>query len=131
LETAIFRAIQEALTNAFRHSGAKKIWVNLLRTDPQIVGTVRDDGKGISDRVSKLQPDSIGIGISGMIQRLKEFGGELRLKNSSPGTIVELTIPIDQTAANHGQPKTRPREAVDVLGGGILAGSAEVPQKLF
>jgi two-component system sensor histidine kinase UhpB len=131
LETAIFRAIQEALTNAFRHSGARNIWVNLVRTDSQILGTVRDDGKGISDSVSKLQPDSIGIGISGMIQRLKEFGGELRLQNASPGTIVELAVPIDQLAANHGQSEARPREAVAEATGGVLAESAEVPQKFF
>lgn len=131
LETAIFRAIQEALTNAFRHSGAKNIWVNLLRTDSQVVGTVRDDGRGVSDRVSDLQPDSIGIGLSGMIQRLKEFGGELRLKNLSPGTIVELVIPIDQATANCAQSKAGPRETADETRGSVLAQSAEVPQKFF
>jgi hypothetical protein len=65
-----------------------------------------------------------------MIQRLKEFGGELRLQNAAPGTIVELAIPIDPLAASHGQSQSRPREAVGA-GGGILAKSAEVPQKLF
>ena len=131
LETAIFRAIQEALTNAFRHSGARNIWVNLLRTDSQVLGTVRDDGRGVSDRVSNLQPDSIGIGISGMIQRLKEFGGELRLKNASPGTIVELAIPIDQSAENCAQSKAGPLGTAGEVGGRVLAESAEVPQKFF
>ena len=131
LETAIFRAIQEALTNAFRHSGARNIWVNLLRTDSQVLGTVRDDGRGVSDRVSNLQPDSIGIGISGMIQRLKEFGGELRLKNASPGTIVELAIPIDQSAENCAQSKAGPRGTAGEASGRVLAESAEVPQKFF
>jgi signal transduction histidine kinase len=131
LETAIFRAIQEALTNAFRHSGAKKISVNLLRTDAQIVGTVQDDGRGVSSGVSNLQPDSIGIGLSGMIQRLKEFGGALRLKNVSPGTIVELAIPFGQATANCAQSKAGPRETADEASGRVLAESAEVPQKLF
>jgi signal transduction histidine kinase len=131
LETAIFRAIQEALTNAFRHSGAKNIWVNLLRTDLQVLGTVRDDGRGVSDRVSNLQPDSIGIGISGMIQRLKEFGGELRVKNGSPGTIVELAIPIDQSAGNCAQSKAGPLGTANEASGRVLAESAEVPQKFF
>jgi signal transduction histidine kinase len=131
LETAIFRAIQEALTNAFRHSGAKNIWVNLLRTDEQIVGTVRDDGSGVSDGISKFQPDSIGIGIAGMIQRLKEFGGELRLKNASPGTVVELAIPIDAPAENYQRPKAGPFGMAEKPSERVVAGPSEVPQKLF
>jgi signal transduction histidine kinase len=94
LETAVFRIVQEALTNVFRHSGARKGWVRILKQDSQVVVTVRDDGKGISDHVAEFRPDSIGIGIGGMRQRVKEFGGELQLRNSSPGTIVEVVIPI-------------------------------------
>jgi len=94
LETAVFRIVQEALTNVFRHSGARKGWVRILKQDSQVVVTVRDDGKGISDHVAEFRPDSIGIGIGGMRQRVKEFGGELQLRNSNPGTIVEVVIPI-------------------------------------
>ncbi|MGB7022441.1 MAG: response regulator [Candidatus Acidiferrales bacterium] len=94
LETAVFRIVQEALTNVFRHSGARKGWVTILKQDSQVVVTVRDDGKGISDHVVEFRPDSIGIGIGGMRQRVKEFGGELQLRNSNPGTIVEVVIPI-------------------------------------
>ena len=54
---------------------------------------VRDDGKGIDQRIAELQPDSVGVGIGGMKQRAREFGGELRLTNTHPGTLVELTIP--------------------------------------
>jgi signal transduction histidine kinase len=94
LETAIFRVIQEALTNVFRHSGARKAYVTLLKNDEEIIGIVRDDGKGVSKEVEELQANRIGIGIGGMIQRVKEFGGEIRLRNTKPGTAVELTIPI-------------------------------------
>jgi signal transduction histidine kinase len=93
LETAVFRIVQEALTNVFRHSGAHKGWVIILKQESQVVVTVRDDGKGISDHVAEFRPDSIGIGIGGMRQRVKEFGGELRIRNSNPGTIVEVVIP--------------------------------------
>jgi len=99
LETAVFRIVQEALTNVFRHSGARKGWVTILKQDSQVVVTVRDDGKGISNHVAEFRPDSIGIGIGGMRQRIKEFGGELRLRNSNPGTIVEVIIPIKSPAA--------------------------------
>jgi PAS domain S-box-containing protein len=93
LETAVFRIVQEALTNVFRHSEAHKVWVALTQREDATVITVRDDGKGIGPRVAELQPDSVGIGIGGMNQRAREFGGELRLTNICPGTLVELIIP--------------------------------------
>jgi PAS domain S-box-containing protein len=92
-ETAVFRIVQEALTNVFRHSEATKVWITLTQRDGIIVVGVRDDGKGIGERIAELQPDSVGVGIGGMKQRAREFGGELRLKNTYPGTLVELTIP--------------------------------------
>jgi signal transduction histidine kinase len=94
LETAVFRIIQEALTNIFRHSGARKAWVNLMQKETQIVVTVRDDGKGIAEHIAEFRPGSIGVGIGGMRQRAKELGGELQLRNGGPGTVVELIIPL-------------------------------------
>jgi PAS domain S-box-containing protein len=93
LETAIFRIVQEALTNVFRHSEAHKVWIVLAQREGATVITVRDDGKGIEQKIVELRPDSIGIGISGMKQRAKEFGGELSLTNACPGTLVEIMIP--------------------------------------
>jgi PAS domain S-box-containing protein len=93
VETAVFRIVQEALTNVFRHSEASKVWITLTQKDGLIVVSVRDDGKGIGRRIAELQPDSVGVGIGGMKQRAKEFGGELRLTNAQPGTLVELMIP--------------------------------------
>jgi PAS domain S-box-containing protein len=94
VETAVFRIVQEALTNVFRHSEANKVWITLAKKDENIVVAVQDDGKGIDKRISELQPDSVGVGIGGMRQRAREFGGELRLTNAQPGTLVELTIPL-------------------------------------
>jgi PAS domain S-box-containing protein len=93
VETAVFRIVQEALTNVFRHSEANKVWITLAQKEENIVVGVRDDGKGIGKRIAELQPDSVGVGIGGMKQRAKEFGGELRLTNAQPGTLVELVIP--------------------------------------
>jgi signal transduction histidine kinase len=100
LETAVFRIIQEALTNVFRHSGARKGWVELLKQENEVIVRVRDDGKGVSEQVAELRPDSIGIGLGGMRQRVKEFGGDLRLENASPGTVVEVVIPIAASVVN-------------------------------
>ena len=93
LETAIFRIVQEALTNVFRHSEARRAWITLTNREGKIFVQVRDDGKGIGERVAELQPDSLGIGIGGIKQRAKEFGGELRIANTKPGTLVEVVIP--------------------------------------
>src|SRR6202789_2986968 len=93
VEPAVFQIVQEALTNVFRHSEATKVWITMRQKEDVIVVAVRDDGKGIGRRIAELQPDSVGVGIGGMKQRAKEFGGELRLTNAQPGTLVELMIP--------------------------------------
>jgi signal transduction histidine kinase len=98
METAIFRIVQEAVTNVFRHSGAREAWVTLVRDDVQVVGTVRDNGKGITDGIMEGRPDRVGVGIGGMRQRVKEFGGELRIGSANPGTVVEVTVPIEPAA---------------------------------
>ena len=107
VETAVFRIVQEALTNVFRHAGASKVGITLTQNNGQIVVAVRDDGKGIGKNIVELRPDSVGVGIGGMKQRAKEFGGELRLVNTSPGTLVELTIPTASAV----------REPSEVIGG--------------
>jgi signal transduction histidine kinase len=94
LETAVFRVIQECLTNVFRHSNARQVWVTLAQRESQLAITVRDDGKGIGREITEFRPDSVGVGIGGMRQRVKEFGGEVRLKNANPGTVVEVVMPL-------------------------------------
>jgi signal transduction histidine kinase len=94
LETAIFRIIQEALTNVFRHSGAHTADVSLIQRNDEIVATVRDDGKGVAEQIAEFRPGTIGVGIGGMRQRVKELGGDLKLRNADPGTIVEAVIPF-------------------------------------
>jgi signal transduction histidine kinase len=93
VETAVFRIVQEALTNVFRHSEARKVWITLIQKDGSIFVSVLDDGKGIDKKIVDLRPESVGVGIGGMKQRAKEFGGELRLTNADPGTLLELMIP--------------------------------------
>lgn len=95
VETAIFRIIQEALSNVFRHSGASRGWVILSQEEKRVVVMVRDDGKGLSEATVALRPENIGVGFAGMMQRTKEFGGEFRVSNANPGTLVEVLIPRD------------------------------------
>jgi signal transduction histidine kinase len=93
LERALFRIVQEALTNVFRHSEARTARVTLIQKENSVLLTVRDDGKGVADQIAQLRPGSIGVGIGGMRERARELGGELRMVNANPGTIVEILIP--------------------------------------
>ena len=93
LETAIFRVVQEALTNIFRHAEATHTHVQLAQREREIVLSVRDDGKGVSDENTSLRPGSVGVGIAGMKQRVKELGGDLHVRHGNPGTIVEVCFP--------------------------------------
>ena len=95
LETAIFRIVQESLSNVFRHSQARTAQVTLSLQEGQVLTKVRDDGRGIDESIVEQKPSSIGVGIGGMSQRVKEFGGELRLAHARPGTLVEILIPCE------------------------------------
>lgn len=94
LETAIFRIIQEALTNVFRHSKAEHAWVTLRWEDSHVLLGIRDDGHGVEQEVLELRPGSIGVGIGGMKERIQELSGQLKLANAAPGTLVEVHIPL-------------------------------------
>jgi signal transduction histidine kinase len=94
LETTLFRIIQEALTNVFRHSQASKASVTLEKRENEIAAIVCDNGRGVSDHIAEFREGSIGVGIGGMRQRVKELGGELLLRNTHPGTTLEAVIPV-------------------------------------
>jgi signal transduction histidine kinase len=93
MERAVFRIVQEALTNVFRHSQARSAAVMLIQREDSLLLTVRDDGRGLPEQTAQLRPGSIGIGIGGMRERARELGGEFRMSNANPGTIVEVVIP--------------------------------------
>jgi signal transduction histidine kinase len=101
LENAVYRIVQEALTNVFRHSGAREARVELAQTNGQLTISVRDDGKGIPKRLTEFKPGSVGVGIGGMRQRVSELGGKLKLENANPGTLVQVVIP--NTSAKMGE----------------------------
>jgi len=93
LERTVFRIFQEALTNVFRHSEARNVFVGLTFREGTVSLSVRDDGRGVGDRIVQLRPGSYGIGIGTMRERAREFGGEFRVSNADPGTLVEVIIP--------------------------------------
>jgi len=93
IETALFRIIQESLTNVFRHSESKEVRIDLTQEADYATVRIRDFGKGIPD--SKLGVSAVpGVGISGMKERVIQLNGELRISRAEPGTLVEGKIPI-------------------------------------
>lgn len=95
LETALFRIMQEAITNAVKHAKAKRLVVRLVREPGCITGTVQDDGIGIHpvSAVSKTDRDR-GLGLFGMQERASLVGGAVQI-SSAPGrgTTVTVTVP--------------------------------------
>ncbi len=98
VETTLFRIVQEALTNIIRHSGATQASVSLFGDQDHLVLSVQDNGKGVSEKVTEFRPDRMGVGIGGMRQRVKQLGGELRIVNTNPGTLVQVKIPTTVAA---------------------------------
>jgi PAS domain S-box-containing protein len=92
LETAIFRIIQESLTNIYRHSSSQKARIEINQQSNSVIVRIRDFGRGIRENGPKSS--TLGVGISGMKERVKQFGGEMRVSKAEPGTLVEATIPL-------------------------------------
>src|SRR5262249_17812564 len=97
LETAIFRIVQEGLTNIHRHSGSSVARISLAASGDQVVLTIRDQGKGMRHDLlgdPAANPTSFGVGIRGIAERVRELGGSTRIKNAMPGTMLEVILPL-------------------------------------
>jgi len=90
VDLTLFRCIQESMTNAVRHGQAAHVTAIAREThDQMLVVRVTDNGLG-------LQPDHrVGLGLSGMRERVEALGGTFELDNAAPGTVVRITIPAD------------------------------------
>src|SRR4051812_19735633 len=95
-ETALFRIMQEALTNVHRHSGSRAVDVSVRSDDTKIVLTVKDFGMGVPREVLDRfwKTGNVGVGLAGIRERLKELGGSLEIESNLDGTLLRATIPI-------------------------------------
>ena len=97
IETALFRILQEALTNVHRHSGSAAVDVTLDVSDRMAILTVRDYGKGMpKNSVGRFAKSGsyVGVGLAGMRERVKELGGDLHIESDSTGTTLRALVPI-------------------------------------
>ena len=96
LELMIFRVVQECLTNVHRHSGSSSVEIGLCNSNEKLTLEISDHGKGMSaDRlVAVTESGLVGVGLRGMRERVKAFGGGLELSSDARGTTVRATIPL-------------------------------------
>jgi signal transduction histidine kinase len=105
IETALYRVVQEALTNVLKHSGARRVSVVLQGAPGQVVAVVEDDGLGFdADSIAEGAGGERRLGVVGMRERLILVGGELTIE-SGPGrgttVIARVPLPTGDAEAHH------------------------------
>jgi len=97
LETALYRIVQEALTNVVRHAGASQVSVLLESRGETLVVIVEDDGCGFdADRLMHSSPSEHWLGLHGMRERAELLGGTLTIESSpGAGTAVFVEVPLE------------------------------------
>ena len=121
-EVALFRILQEALTNVHRHSGSRAVNVSVSTDQSVVVLTVKDFGMGVPREVLDRfwKTGNVGVGLAGIRERLKELGGFLEIESNLDGTTLKVTMPTsapDPDAGDHkpvrssqGVPSTLPAD---------------------
>jgi signal transduction histidine kinase len=104
LETAIFRLVQECLTNIHRHSESPIATIGIARSDGEVRVEVEDQGKGIPPhkKLELLSAGTPGVGIRGLRERLRQLGGSMEIGSDAhgQGTSVVARLPVANSRAN-------------------------------
>jgi hypothetical protein len=103
-EIALFRILQESLTNVHRHSGASEVRVCFVQQPEQITLEIHDDGCGIpAERLGRLRETSAetGVGLAGMRERMNELNGKLEIESDGHGTTMRAIVPFAALATSH------------------------------
>jgi signal transduction histidine kinase len=104
LETAIFRVVQECLTNIHRHSGSPTAKIRLRQRDHEVVVDIEDKGRGIpAHKLEQMaSAGAPGVGVRGMQERLRQLGGKLEIESNSGGTRVKVRLPLPEAPPSEG-----------------------------
>jgi len=106
VEVALFRAVQEGLTNVHRHSGCSVVDVSLSLNTKQLRLEIKDDGRGIPQKRLRSLIEgaaAAGVGLAGMRERMRELGGSLEIRSDRAGTTVVISIPVERTSIDSQQ----------------------------
>jgi PAS domain S-box-containing protein len=100
LELALFRVLQESLTNVHRHSGSETAEIRLTMKDHTVALEVQDNGKGIQPDVLEKAGvhwgGAVGIGLRGMNERMQQLGGRVEVSSSDKGTTITAVAPVEE-----------------------------------
>jgi signal transduction histidine kinase len=100
VQRAVFRIVQEALANVYRHASASKASIELRRVGAHLHVTVTDNGRGMDARREPHKPHRPGIGIRGIRMRLNQLGGWLRISRpQTGGTRIHAVLPVSTRVA--------------------------------
>jgi len=120
LELALFRVLQESLTNVHRHSGSQTAHIRLRMRDGAVIMDVTDRGKGIPpdllEHSRRGRMSGLGVGLRGMDERMRQLGGSLEVVSSDDGATVTATVP---TARYSSAEKVQQQHASVFPSGGI------------
>jgi len=96
-EIAVFRVVQECLTNVYRHSGSDTCSLKLKRQQDVLRLEVRDCGRGMPKSINGTR--SSGLGLRGMEERLRQLGGKLEIQSTESGTTIVAYLPVAEPSA--------------------------------
>jgi PAS domain S-box-containing protein len=95
MEIAIFRIVQECLTNIHRHSGSSTAAIRVYQEKERVIVEVEDRGKGIpAEKQRELEAGRGGVGFGGMRERVRQLGGTLEIRSQGSGTLVSVTLNV-------------------------------------
>jgi len=95
IELALFRIVQECLTNVHRHSGSKSATIHLGRSSGSVSLEIQDYGKGISpEKLRAIRAQRAGVGVTGMRERVRQLNGAMDIRSDGGGVTVRLTLPV-------------------------------------
>jgi len=105
-ETALYRIVQEALSNTVKHAKARNVWIHAWTEKLTVCCSIRDDGTGFDPRQVGTAAGRKGLGLIAMQERVSAIGGTLRIESRS-GHGTELTIRLSQEGghANSNRPR--------------------------
>ena len=98
----IFRIVQECVTNIHLHSGSRTAHVGVYKSEDTVIVEVTDQGIGMTSQTPAGESGSgaiLGVGITGMRERVKQLGGHLEIESSPNGTTVQAILPCNGVAA--------------------------------
>ncbi|HEY1263504.1 MAG TPA: CHASE3 domain-containing protein, partial [Terriglobales bacterium] len=126
VELALFRVLQEGLTNIHRHSGSRSARVQMSEGNGEVTLLVQDFGKGIPESVLeqfRVTSTGTGVGLAGMRERIAEMGGVLEIESGEKGTTLRVKVPIAETGSSSDLPRDEnPQEPGEVLAPGKKKG---------